>query len=133
MRPIFVLRFTCLLLYYSHSSGNHKYILKYIPKANFTDLHDINNRLHGIANHVRLVEDTVPDKSVFVFQYFADHLLHFVRKDLPLAVTKRILKDALCGIAELHDQDIVHTGNALCFEKQFIMTDFRQTSRRIIF
>ena len=48
---------------------------------------------------------------MFVFQYFAGHLLRLVQKDLPLAVTKRILKDVLRGIAELHDQDIVHTGS----------------------
>ncbi|TPX24389.1 hypothetical protein DIZ76_013735 [Coccidioides immitis] len=54
-------------------------------------------------------QDTIPKKSMFVFEYFADHLLHLAQKDLPLEVTKRILRDALRGIAELHDQDIVHT------------------------
>lgn len=55
---------------------------------------------------------------MFVFQYFADHLLSLAQKDLPLAVTKQILKDALRGIAELHDQDIVHTGNWHSLVKQ---------------
>ncbi|KAF4219226.1 hypothetical protein CNMCM6805_006963 [Aspergillus fumigatiaffinis] len=45
---------------------------------------------------------------MFVFEYFADHLLHLAQKDLPLEVTKRILRGALRGIAELHEQDIVH-------------------------
>lgn len=93
------------------SVGNQKFILKYVHEVNFKDLQDINNRLRGGANHVRLVNDTIPEKSMFVFQYFADHLLHLVQKDLPLTATKRILKDALRGIAELHDQDIVHTGS----------------------
>jgi serine/threonine protein kinase len=47
---------------------------------------------------------------MFVFKYLTDNLLHLTQKDLSLEVTKRILKDALRGIAELHDQDIVHTG-----------------------
>ncbi|KAF2176604.1 kinase-like protein [Zopfia rhizophila CBS 207.26] len=94
---------------YLATAGDQKFILKYIHEVNFKDLQDINNRLRGGANHVRLVEDTILEKSMFVFQYFADHLLRLVQKDLPLAVTKRILKDALRGIAELHDQDIVHT------------------------
>ena len=47
---------------------------------------------------------------MFVFDYFKDHLLRLAQKDLPINTTKRILKDALRGLAELHDQDVVHTG-----------------------
>lgn len=76
------------------------------------DLQGINNcLLRSGANHVRLAQDTIPEKSMFVFEYFADHLLHLAQEDLPLEVKKRILKDTLRGIAELHDQDTVHTGN----------------------
>jgi hypothetical protein len=39
----------------------------------------------------------------------ADHLLSLVRKELPVLVTKRILKDTLRGLAALHEQNIVHT------------------------
>ncbi|KAF3491598.1 uncharacterized protein GIQ15_01115 [Arthroderma uncinatum] len=90
-------------------TGDQKYILKYIHPVNFEDLEDVNNKLRGRANHVRLSQDTIPKKSMFVFDYLADHLLHLVQKDLPLETTKTILKKALLGIAELHDQDIVHT------------------------
>ncbi|KAJ9375779.1 hypothetical protein DTO063F5_9176 [Paecilomyces variotii] len=99
-----------LLQVYPANDGNQKFILKYIQPANLTDLQGINNRLlRSGASHVRLAQDTVPEKSIFVFEYFADHLLHLAREDLPLEVKKRILKDTLRGIAELHDQDIVHT------------------------
>jgi hypothetical protein len=64
--------------YYFYSSGDHKYVLKYIHEVNFKYLQDINNRLRGGADHVRLVEDIIPEKSIFVFRYFADHLLHVV-------------------------------------------------------
>lgn len=87
--------------------------MKYIHTVNFEDLQNINNRLRGGgASHVRLAQDTIPEKSMFVFEYFADHLLHLAQKDLRLPVTKGILKDALRGIAELHDKDIVHTGRS---------------------
>lgn len=83
--------------------------MKYIHPVNFEDLEDVNNKLRG-SSHVRLPQDTVPKKSMFVFEYLADNLLRLAQKDLSLETTKRILKDALLGIAELHDQDIVHTG-----------------------
>jgi serine/threonine protein kinase len=68
---------------------------------------------YGLNNSqfLRLSEDVVPEQSIFVYRYLADHLLSFVRKELPVLVTKRILKDTLHGLAALHEQNIVHTGN----------------------
>lgn len=102
-----MLTLTCL---YSFSADGHKFILKYIHPVNFEDLQEVNNRLRGNASHVRLSMDTIPDKSMFVFDHFTGHLLTLAQKNLPLAVIKRILKDALTGLAELHEQDIIHTG-----------------------
>ncbi|KAH7076258.1 kinase-like domain-containing protein [Paraphoma chrysanthemicola] len=92
-----------------HVYSATQFILKYIHKVNFTYLQHIYNRLRVRADHVRRVKDAIPEKSMFVFEYFDDHLLRLAQKDLPIAVTKQILKDALRGIAELHDQDTVHT------------------------
>ncbi|QSS54054.1 calcium/calmodulin dependent protein kinase [Histoplasma capsulatum var. duboisii H88] len=58
---------------------------------------------------LRLLHDTVPNRSIFVYEYLADHLLNVAKKDIPLMATKRILRDALRGLRELHDRDIVHT------------------------
>lgn len=71
--------------------------------------------LHG-SPHLRLLQDTVPEQSMFVYRYFTDDLLSLARKDLPINLTKRILKDTLRGLAALHDQNIVHTGklNPFC-------------------
>lgn len=63
--------------------------------------------------HLRLIQDTIPARSMFVYTYFKDHLLFLVQKDLPLILTKRILKDALLGLAELHHENIVHAGGFL--------------------
>jgi hypothetical protein len=67
---------------------------------------------YGLNNSqfLRLSEDVVPEQSIFVYRYLADHLLSFVRKELSVPVTKRILKDTLRGLAALHEQNIVHTG-----------------------
>ncbi|KAL2369969.1 hypothetical protein RJZ57_005624 [Blastomyces gilchristii] len=102
----------CLATLCTHdflSAGDRKFILKYIHTVNFEDLQEINNRLRGGANHVRLVQDIIPEKSMFVFKCYTDHLLNLTQKDLPLKVKKKILKCALHGVAELHDHDIVHT------------------------
>ncbi|KAJ6179650.1 hypothetical protein N7519_010111 [Penicillium mononematosum] len=99
----------CLHAYTSFGADGHDFILKYIHTVNFEDLQVVNNRLRGNASHVRLAIDTIPNKSMFVFEHFTDHLLTLVQKDLPLMVIKRVLRDALAGLAELHDQDIVHT------------------------
>ncbi|KAH7381557.1 kinase-like domain-containing protein [Pyrenochaeta sp. MPI-SDFR-AT-0127] len=94
---------------YVATADDKKFILKYVHEVNFKDLQGMNDKLRGNSDHIRLVHDTIPDKSMFVFPYFTDHLLRLVQKDLPLSVTKRILKDALRGISELHDKDIIHT------------------------
>jgi serine/threonine protein kinase len=47
---------------------------------------------------------------MFVYRYLSDHLLSLAQEELPLTLVKRILKDALRGLAALHDRDIVHTG-----------------------
>ncbi|KUL81690.1 hypothetical protein ZTR_09993 [Talaromyces verruculosus] len=94
---------------YLATANNHKFILKYIHEINYDDLQHINNKLRDGGGHVRLAQDTVPEQSMFVFEYFTDHLLHLAQKDLSTETRKRILKDALQGIAELHDRDIVHT------------------------
>jgi hypothetical protein len=47
---------------------------------------------------------------MFVYKYFADHLLSFARQELPIMLSKRILKDTLHRLAALHAQNIVHTG-----------------------
>jgi hypothetical protein len=64
------------------------------------------------SQYLRLSEDAVPERSIFVYRYFADYLLSFAQKELPISLTKRILKDTLRGLAALQDQNIVHTGKS---------------------
>ncbi|MCJ1280773.1 hypothetical protein MMC26_000090 [Xylographa opegraphella] len=87
--------------------GNQKFVAKTVL-ADFQYYQDMQQAL-GNSRYLRLVQDTIPDKSMFVYKYLKDHLLSLARKSLPLLLTKRILKDALRGLAELHHQNIVHT------------------------
>ena len=59
--------------------------------------------------YIRVSDDDIPDESMFAYNYLRDHLLSFVQKDVSLSITKRILRDALRGIATLHNKGIVHT------------------------
>jgi serine/threonine protein kinase len=70
-------------------------------KAMFDDLRS--------SPYLRVSDDACPDDSVFVYKYLRDHFLSFAQHDVPLPTTKRILRDALRGIATLHGKGIVHT------------------------
>jgi len=87
---------------------NQKSVVKNIL-ADYTYYEDMQRAL-GSSRFLRVLQDTIPDRSMFVYKYLKDHLLFLVQRDLPLLLIKRILKDALRGLAELHHQNIVHTG-----------------------
>ncbi|KAH7363707.1 kinase-like domain-containing protein [Pyrenochaeta sp. MPI-SDFR-AT-0127] len=93
---------------YLATSEGQKYILKSVAPHDFKYFEDMFSDLRS-SPYIRVSNDAVPDKSVFVYKYLRDHLLSFVQKDVPLPITKRILRDALRGIATLHDKGIVHT------------------------
>ena len=93
---------------FSRSCENEKFILKDVP--DFQYLHDIYSKVDPCP-HLRLPQDTIPDRSMYVYKFFTDDFLSLVATtDLPVSMTKRILKDSLRGIAALHDQNIVHNG-----------------------
>ncbi|KAI1193247.1 kinase-like domain-containing protein [Nemania serpens] len=93
---------------YLAKAGSEKFILKKVSKSFYEDHEDLFRPLRGCPN-IRLPCDTIPQQSALVYRYFSDHLLSLAQTDLPIQVIKRILKDALRGLAVLHDHDIVHT------------------------
>ncbi|KAH8695890.1 kinase-like domain-containing protein [Phaeosphaeriaceae sp. PMI808] len=85
-----------------HDNAGRKYILKYIPEGNYPYLEkEIYSRLRGDVKNVRVIENAIPGKSIY--------FLGLIQQNLPLDVTKAILKQALLGIVEMHDKDIVHS------------------------
>jgi serine/threonine protein kinase len=98
-------------VYLALDPRGEKAILKHIHEVNYGYLVDeIYGRLRNNTHHLRLYKDVIPGNSMFVFEHFTGHLLQLAHKRLPILTTKNILKEALLGIAELHDQEIIHTG-----------------------
>lgn len=98
-------------VYLASNPRGEQAILKYIHEVNYSYLVDeIYGRLRNDTKYLRLYKDAIPEKSMFVFEHFTGHLLQLAQQGLPISTTKRILKEVLLGIAEMHDQDIVHTG-----------------------
>lgn len=87
-------------------------MVKEIPQ-DFSIRTNIYRRI-GKVSHVRAPTDSVPERRMLVFRHYNENLLRLVQGDVPLPVTKRILKCALRGIAALHESDVVHNGNDLC-------------------
>jgi serine/threonine protein kinase len=81
--------------------------LKSVPKDDLSCYDAIFNNLRKCPD-VRVADESIPDHSMFVYRYLRDHLLSFAQKDVPLSLTRRILRDSLRGIAALHDEGIVH-------------------------
>lgn len=92
-----------------HRHGDERFVLKVVRRSDFDYFEDLYRRLEPCP-YVRLLHDTVHDPPTFVFKYLREDLLSLVDRDMPITVTKRILKDALRGIAALHAKDIIHTG-----------------------
>ncbi|KAI9678155.1 MAG: hypothetical protein M1817_006100 [Caeruleum heppii] len=93
---------------YLATAGHKKFILKDVSQCGFKYFQDMYRDLRGCP-HLRLLQDVIPDQSIFVYKYFTDDLMSLTQKDLPISHTKRILKDALRGLGALHDRNIVHT------------------------
>lgn len=99
-----------LLIVLCGRSGNQKFVIKNVL-ADF-GYYQAMQRTLSTSRYLRVLQDTIPSRSMFVYKYFKDHLLSLAEQDLPLLLNKRILKDTLRGLAELHHENIVHTGQA---------------------
>lgn len=78
--------------------------------------------------YLRAVADTIPGEKMFVNEYLTDHLLNFAWKDLSLKTQKRILRDALRGLATMHSHDIAH----LDIKANNIMVDYHETEKGLV-
>ena len=78
--------------------------------------------------YLRLLQDTIPEQCMFIYKYFTGDLSGLAQKNLPIASSKRILKDTLRCLAVLHDQNIVHNGKVdlFCAEDSWTFADLLQ-------
>lgn len=59
--------------------------------------------------------DSIPERHIFVFPYLEKGLLHVDTTGLSPVAKKSIIRDALAGLADLHDKHIIHTGQSLSY------------------
>ncbi|KFY10985.1 hypothetical protein V491_07379 [Pseudogymnoascus sp. VKM F-3775] len=99
-------------VYLASRDDGHKVVLKEVPRSMFKPACDMQRDLitHEGSSYLRLMRDTIPEQSILIYDYATDHLLNLAQKEIPLAARKRILRDALRGLAVLHDRNIVHAG-----------------------
>ena len=65
--------------------------------------------------HVRTAVDSIPERHILVFPYLEKGLLHVDTAALSSVAKKIIIRDALAGLADLHDKHIIHTGQSLFY------------------
>ncbi|KFY75759.1 hypothetical protein V499_04264 [Pseudogymnoascus sp. VKM F-103] len=95
-------------VYLATAEDQKKYAIKNIFSTEFEYQLDLQAPLRGCPN-LRVVIDTVPEHLLFVYNYCTTHLLKLAEKDnLSDASRKRILRDTLAGIADLHERNILH-------------------------
>jgi hypothetical protein len=91
------------------SHGGRQYILKNILPGDMEYILSLQKLVDGSA-HIRTLVDSIPDRHIFVYPYLETNLLDVSVKDISPAVKRSALKDALSGLADLHDKGIYHTG-----------------------
>ncbi|KFZ18235.1 hypothetical protein V501_01319 [Pseudogymnoascus sp. VKM F-4519 (FW-2642)] len=90
------------------AEDHRKYAIKNIFHTEFEYQLDLQTPLRGCPN-LRVVNDTVPEHLLFVYNYCTNHLLKLAENEsLSDATRKRILRDTLVGIADLHERNILH-------------------------
>ncbi|KAF7866939.1 hypothetical protein EAF04_005780 [Stromatinia cepivora] len=92
---------------YGASAEGESYIIKNSLKGEFEYQQQLQKPLISCLN-VRSIIDTIPDFELFVYHFLKDNLLQFCQRDLPVDTRKGILKNALFGLAKLHDKRILH-------------------------
>lgn len=59
--------------------------------------------------------DSIPERHILVFPYLEKGLLHVDTAALSCVAKKVIIRNALAGLADLHDKHIIHTGQPLSY------------------
>lgn len=60
--------------------------------------------------NLRVLVDSIREHEIFVYEFLTGDLLHFSQQPLSKATRREILRNALTGLAELHDRGIIHIG-----------------------
>ncbi|KAK8022845.1 kinase-like protein [Apiospora rasikravindrae] len=107
---------------YLAEADQQKFVLKTLFEPEYNYALSLQQKFAD-SPYLRAVRDTIPGEKMFVNEYLSDHLLNFAWKDISLSTQKRILRDALRGLARMHAHDIAH----LDIKANNIMVDYHET------
>jgi serine/threonine protein kinase len=91
------------------SHEGRPYILKDILPGDFQYNLDLQKLVNGSA-HVRTLVDSIHERHIFVYPFLDTNLQLLEIAAITPSVRKSILRDALAGLADLHDKGIYHSG-----------------------
>jgi serine/threonine protein kinase len=112
---------------YLAQADEKRYVLKSLFESEYNYALALQPKLAD-SPYLRAVHDTIPGQKMFVNEYLTDHLMNFAWKPMPLMTQKRILRDALRGLAAMHAHNIAH----LDIKANNIMVDYRETAQGVV-
>jgi serine/threonine protein kinase len=89
-----------------------QFILKEIIPGDFDHITQLQKHVEH-SPYVRTAVDSIPERHIFVFPYLEQDLYHIKTTALDPTARESIIKDALTGLADLHDQHIIHRGQII--------------------
>ncbi|KAJ8109110.1 hypothetical protein ONZ43_g6229 [Nemania bipapillata] len=108
-------------VYHATHEGK-QFVLKDIIPGDFNYIDSLQKRVEH-SPYVRTAVDSIPERHMFVFPYLDEGLLHVDTVALSYVARKAIIRDALRGLADLHDEQIIHTGQCLpCKFVAYVLT-----------
>ncbi|KAI0201850.1 kinase-like domain-containing protein [Astrocystis sublimbata] len=98
-----------LLCVYRARAESVQYIVKDMIEGELEYQMDLQKRVASSPN-VRTVVDTYQEqqREIFIYPFLIGDLLHFSQRKLTEKTRKDILRNALRGLIDLHDNDIIH-------------------------
>ncbi|KAK3997781.1 L-Aspartase-like protein [Cladorrhinum sp. PSN332] len=96
---------------YRASHEGKQYVLKDILPGDFQYILELQKLVDGSA-HVRTLVDSIPDRHMFVYPFLDTNLQLVKTTAIASSTKKNILRDALAGLAGLHDKGVYHTGRS---------------------
>ncbi|KAI0378640.1 kinase-like domain-containing protein [Hypomontagnella monticulosa] len=105
------------------NNKGYSFIIKNMIPGEFEYQQDLQQRLSSCPN-LRTVVDTIPDRELFVYHFLATDLLQLSQRPLSKETRRSILKQALKGLAELHERGIIHTD----IKPNNILIDYEETA-----
>jgi serine/threonine protein kinase len=105
----FLSHFTAYAKTLTARAEGKEFILKNIIPGEFEYNQDLQKKAASCSN-VRTFVDTIKTLEIFIYPFLKEDMLGLSRKNLSEGMKKNILRCALNGLADLHDQGIVHNG-----------------------